>query len=105
MVGRLLWAERLAGRACLVFVDNEAAKSCLTAAYSRNQLACEIASAVADEDVKHQVQCWYERVPSLSNPADGPSRGEQAGALDGWRLPIAEPLAHDVLQTLHSPWG
>ena len=46
------------------------------------------ASSVAAIEVTHDLRLWFERVPSYSNPADGPSRGSFFGLATDSRLEI-----------------
>ena len=65
----------LAGRPCVVWVDNEATKAALIKACSGQAHIAEILAAVALLESATQMRCWFERVPSLSNISDAPSRG------------------------------
>ena len=66
------WESIVAQREVLVFVDNDAAKACLVRGIS----VARDSDRIANETrlLAAEAACWYERVPSPSNPADGPSR-------------------------------
>ena len=104
LVSRLVWAARIDGSSYLCFIDNEAAKACLVASFSHNSLACSMTAAIADLDTDSRTLVWYERVPSLSNPADDPSRGIVPPAVPGWQAPI-ESSATDIVATLLTRMG
>ena len=68
------WEELLTQRDVLVFVDNDAAKACLVRGISMARDSDKIANEARLLSAEIGAACWYERVPSPSNPADGPSR-------------------------------
>ena len=75
------WGSRLAGKHLISFVDNEGSKYSLVRGYSDSpsiSFLCGLADAVLDE---HRILAWFSRVPSCSNIADAPSRGEAHGLL------------------------
>eukprot|EP00974_Lingulodinium_polyedra_P032896 3166411-Lingulodinium_polyedra.AAC.1 len=86
-LSRLVWPGRLSHRSHLSFVDNDSAKCGLVAGYSANALACELIARVSAADIRLGALPWYDRVPSLSNLADAPSRGQTPAALVGWAAP------------------
>ena len=67
MEGEFLW-----------WVDNESARYGLIKGISDSMTMCDLIQAFAIEDSRAPSYSWYERVPSFSNIADGPSRGSQA---------------------------
>ena len=75
------WGRLLAGKHLISFVDNEGSKYSLVRGYSDSpsiSFLCGLADAILDE---HRVLAWFSRVPSFSNIADAPSRGEAHGLL------------------------
>ena len=88
LVSRRVWAERLRGRSHISFLDNDSAKDGLVAGYSRNAVACEFIARVTASDIVLGALPWYDRVPSLSNIADAPSRGRDPESLVGWSAPV-----------------
>ncbi|CAE7781121.1 kptA, partial [Symbiodinium sp. CCMP2592] len=58
----------------VVYVDNEAAKAALIRACASTPVAELVTESVRLLEESLQLRCWYSRVPSLSNPADAPSR-------------------------------
>ena len=76
MLALRAWGNRLAGKHLISFVDNEGSKYSLVRGYSDSpsiSFLCGLADAVLDE---HRILAWFSRVPSFSNIADAPSRGE-----------------------------
>ena len=84
LIARMVWARRCAGRNLLIFVDNEGSKAALVKGMSKNSHSALIVEAVVALDISDDVHPWYARVPSASNLADAPSRGEPVGSLPGW---------------------
>ena len=68
------WAPVLRGRPLVVFIDNDAARFGLVAGYSPVVSSAAIISAVWGELGRLGIPCWFARVPTVCNPADGPSR-------------------------------
>lgn len=50
-------------------------------------------------EVSHDMRLWYERVPSYSNPSDGPSRGSFIGLAPGNNVEVS---VEDILSRLTS---
>ena len=59
----------------VIFIDNEAAKSALIKGDSSSTMARWIVGECWHILASTSAHAWFERVPSLSNPADAPSRG------------------------------
>ena len=100
LLSRAVWSDRLRGRSHLSFVDNDGAKCGLVAGYSANAQACELIARTSAADIALGTLPWYDRVPSASNLADAPSRGEEPSALCGWARPVRSPCVralHDAL--------
>ena len=56
------------------YLDNDAARHALVKSCAGAQEAEEIIAGVRDIENRAQLRAWYSRVPTFSNPADGPSR-------------------------------
>ena len=97
LLSRHVWAARLQDRSHIAFVDNDGAKDGLVAGYSANAVACDLISRVTAADIMLGALPWYDRVPSLSNVADAPSRGQEPDGLRGWSAP-AHVACGDALQ-------
>ena len=90
LLARTTWAGRLRDRRLLAFVDNDGCRDALINGYSAVEESGHILGAVALMDHKLMCLCWYSRVPSPSNIADGPSRGDSSRVLavgGGWSAP------------------
>ena len=72
----------------ICFIDNDAVLASMIKAGSPNDVMQNAASSVATIEVTHDLRLWFERVPSYSNPADGPSRGSFFGLSSGNKLEI-----------------
>ena len=73
-VARALWGLQLKGRRVLWLIDNESARFALIAMSSPVTASADILWSIADLEISLQTLSWYERVPTASNLADGPSR-------------------------------
>ena len=82
LVGLYLWRERLYRRHVLIFVDNDACRAALIKGSSQNASSAQILTWIWQEIVVSQCLVWVDRVPSTSNPADEPSRGEISALID-----------------------
>lgn len=95
LIARLTWQVRLAGRRVIFFIDNESARICAIKAYSPVLPSLEIVMRCIGFDYTHDVLCWYARVPTCCNVADGPSRMNsiEAVKLTGGRAvaPVCPP--------------
>lgn len=74
---RYRYRTQLANIASLYFIDNEAARHCLIKGSSPSLSMYNITFAFSFIDTLHPSTAWFERVPSLSNIADMPSRDLQ----------------------------
>ena len=91
MLARHTWRERLVGRLVIHFIDNDSAKDALIKGHSSHPASMEIIEQVWAQELEFQSSSWYDRVPSASNPADGPSRGCCKELLDAGAVQV-EPL-------------
>jgi len=74
LLARLVWHDRLADVLSLNFVDSEPAKHSCVRGTSESPACADIVRAIHMQENKLQSWTWYSRLPSFSNPADGPSR-------------------------------
>eukprot|EP00971_Amphidinium_carterae_P005132 102280-Amphidinium_carterae.1 len=74
---------------CIAFVDNNAALDALIKNTSRSVSMRRLLCSLADLDAQYHTMTWYERVPSFSNCADGPSR-LKAFKMEGWSASACE---------------
>ena len=69
-------------RAVLAFVDNDPAKHALVRGSSAVRDVAALVDAICSLETRSRMLTYVERVPSASNPADAPSRGEAPVQLD-----------------------
>ena len=70
------WAARMRGRRIILFVDNDGARGSLIKGSSTSLPSAQIVGQFWSEAAASEMYIWVDRVPSASNPADGPSRHE-----------------------------
>eukprot|EP00438_Fugacium_kawagutii_P009401 Skav231307 [mRNA] locus=scaffold161:371835:373196:+ [translate_table: standard] len=89
LVAKCTWAERLADRSTLWFLDNESARMALVRNYSPVLDNFCLLQFNAKKDIQNRGRNWYSRVPSLSNPSDAASRLDFASYQGGvWTEPV-----------------
>ena len=74
VLAKFVWAEVISRRFTLFFVDNNSALFQSVSGSAKNKHSRVILLSSAKADLKNAGFSWYARVPSPSNPADGPSR-------------------------------
>ena len=70
------WAEVVANRQVLLFVDNDPAKDAAINGVSASDVSSKMVHEMRLLCTEKGVAPWFERVPSPSNISDPPSRGE-----------------------------
>jgi hypothetical protein len=80
LVALKLWSREIQGKHLVAFVDNEGSKYAILRGYSKNPCLSKIVTSIAEAEVSSTAFCWYSRVPSECNTADGPSRGRPCSA-------------------------
>ena len=72
------WAygKKMSSRKGFVFVDNNSALATLIKRTSHSDAMFRVVAVINAMDAVFPFGAWYDRVPSKSNPADLPSRGE-----------------------------
>ena len=63
-------------RKVFIFIDNDAARHALIRMASSNLRTSALLRDLANLQMRYPAYIWYSRVPSFSNIADAPSRGE-----------------------------
>ena len=76
-----VWGAQLTDWPTIWWIDNDAARHCLISAKGYPDSNARLVQTVLDCEEAFRIQSWYARVPSISNPADAPSRGEEADFL------------------------
>ena len=69
-------AARMRGRQLLLLVDSEDIESALVKGYSNRTDRGDLITIFWDIALRHDLNVYVARVPTDSNPADGPSRRE-----------------------------
>ena len=76
LAARIIWADRLRNRLVINYIDNDAARFAMIKGSSPTKDSAWLAGATWDQEAEIGAFSWFERVPSPSNPSDGPSRGK-----------------------------
>ena len=77
--------EEIRGKLVLLFIDSEPVEAALIKGYSAKDDVCELVGLFWDLVLELRCSVYIDRVPTDSNPADNPSRGDVAtGLLCGW---------------------
>jgi hypothetical protein len=79
---RLTFSELLRHRRVFYYIDNDSARMALIKGHSPSVSSYRIISAIAKLEVESQSWSWYSRIPSHSNPSDGPSRSRLVAAAE-----------------------
>ena len=102
LLGLHTYGPGVRGRRLLVFIDNNGVRDALIKGSSPLIDLFTMLSLCSLTVSVNSVSAWFTRIPSASNPADDPSRGEperMAGLLDArLRQPIQAPEA--IVQSL-----
>ena len=76
-----MWSKRFRSCDLVCFTDNEAAKACLVKGSSAHEVANKLLFFQALKEAECDRIPWFSRVPSASNVADAPSRGDTSDPL------------------------
>ena len=82
LVAILLWGQQFSGSEVCWYLDNEASRSAYLKAYGATEVADGLVAAFTEAEMALQIKSWFARVPSSSNVADAPSRGEDSKLRD-----------------------
>ena len=75
---RRLWREKIEGRDVIHFVDNDSARFALIKSSSPCLENAWLVQSFWTDESETNCRSWIARVPSRSNIADGPSRGDRS---------------------------
>ena len=78
---RIYLADYLCDRKLIQWTDNDATRHCLVKGRSPSPSMQVMVKCFGRADIKHPCYVWIDRIPSASNPADAPSRGEGESVL------------------------
>ena len=81
VVGLNTWKDVFANDRVLLFTDSWPAYDCLVKGTSNIKEWRDILLSLETIDESHPMHLWTSRVPSASNPADPPSRGNKSDIL------------------------
>ena len=76
IVSFILWKNLICNSPVVFFVDNNSARDVAISANSRSKTIEALVEQLLRVEDMASSSCWFARVPSPSNPADAPSRGE-----------------------------
>lgn len=76
LVALRLWEKVLAGKSVFVFIDNEAARAAWINAAADSEFASRMVRLGVSKEADLDLIPYFCRVPTFSNLADGPSRGQ-----------------------------
>ena len=82
LVAISLWGRQCQNSQVCWYLDNEASRSAYLKAYGATLIADGMVAAFTREEMALQIKSWFARVPSASNLADAPSRGEDSNLRD-----------------------
>jgi len=77
IVARRLWKHKIKGRDVIHFFDNDAARYALVKGTSPCLESAWLVQSFWTNESETDSRSWIARVPSRSNIADGPSRGDR----------------------------
>ena len=98
LVGMVLFSHVLQGRSFIGFVDNEPGKHGIIRGTSSNPEASNVIEGICHAEIDAKALGFWERIPSQSNLADGPSRGRGPETIEGWPRPrrVEARAVHDA---------
>ena len=76
LISLQLWGTLLKACDLMIFIDNDAARASLAKSFTRKEEGARIVFEAVEEEERLDVQAFFMRVPTSSNIADGPSRGD-----------------------------
>ena len=97
LAGARTWLEGLASSLVVIFCDNDGALASMIKVGSHNPFVFAVACLLAECETASNHRFWFERVPSVSNPSDGPSRQHFEGLDPALRIRLViDQLVDDV---------
>ena len=76
LVALELWGELLSSRQVVFYVDNDGVRDVLISCNTSDPVGSVLLASVLEKEGACALSSWFTRVPSKSNIADDPSRGE-----------------------------
>ena len=111
IAARIKWEALMkasGSRRVLYFLDNDSARFGLIKGYSPTQFSAWLLTEAWRQDEQSGAMSWFERVPSKSNCADGPSRLDftrLSELLDGNVSRVDPPKMWEELHRRHKMFG
>ena len=101
VVARWYVSQHFKGRRAIFWIDNDATRLALIKTVSLSPELLVMSQCFHSYSEQDEIACWFERVPSESNIADGPSRGciQEAVQLTRGRVIDGVQLPQDVLES------
>lgn len=81
LVALSLWQKKLTNRQVVVYVDNDGVRDVLISCSTSDPVGHVLLTKVLELEGTLALSSWFTRVPSKSNIADDPSRGECKGLI------------------------
>ena len=97
VVARIFLQPKAVGRKIIYWIDNESAKDSLVKGFSPSAASMALIYQFYECETTGPSMPWFARVPSYSNIADGPSRGEAAKVANELGAKLVAPQIADVL--------
>ena len=76
LVALELWSELLSSRQVVFYIDNDGVRDVLISCNTSDPVGSVLLTKVLEKESACAISSWFTRVPSKSNVADDPSRGE-----------------------------
>ena len=76
LVALELWGELLSSRQVVFYIDNDGVRDVLISCNTSDPVGSVLLTKVLEKESACAISSWFTRVPSKSNVADDPSRGE-----------------------------
>ena len=76
LVALKLWGELLSSRQVVFYVDNDGVRDVLISCNTSDPVGSVLLTSVLEREGAFAISSWFTRVPSKSNIADDPSRGD-----------------------------
>ena len=91
-------------RRCLCFIDNNAVRDGLIKGSSPLCDMFSLLSVISLDIAEFSLSPWFTRIPSKSNPADDPSRGQCKRMAEELGAEVGQPLvpSHELVSSLKS---
>ena len=76
LVARFVWGDLLSHKRCIYFIDNNSSMEAFVKGTPSSRVFRTLLVSFERLELSGPTWAWFSRVPSESNIADGPSRGD-----------------------------